>query len=94
MITHTFLPLFFCVFANKKNFMSMEVQYHNLYTHFVFTTQDRFPAISTGQRERIEYITGTVNNHQCKRYAIYANPEQVHLHTLSENKGIRVRRRV
>jgi REP element-mobilizing transposase RayT len=30
-------------------------------------------------RERIEkYITGIVNNHQCKMYAIYANPDHVH----------------
>ena len=57
----------------------MEVQYNNLYTHFVFTTQDRFPCISEIHRERIEkYITGIVNNHQCKMYAIYANPEHVH----------------
>ncbi|MCL2598109.1 MAG: IS200/IS605 family transposase [Paludibacter sp.] len=57
----------------------MEVQYNNLYTHFVFTTQDRFPCISENHRERIEkYITGIVNNHQCKMYAIYANPEHVH----------------
>ena len=57
----------------------MEVQYNNLYTHFVFTTQDRFPSIAEIYRERIEkYITGIVNNHQCKMYAIYANPEHVH----------------
>ena len=57
----------------------MEVQYNNLYTHFVFTTQDRFPCIAEIYRERIEkYITGIVNNHQCKMYAIYANPEHVH----------------
>jgi len=30
-------------------------------------------------RERIEkYITGIVNNHDSKMYAIYANPEHVH----------------
>ena len=57
----------------------MEVQCNNLYTHFVFTTQDRFPCISEIHRERIEkYITGIVNNHQCKMYAIYTNPEHVH----------------
>ncbi len=57
----------------------MEVQYNNLYTHFVFTTQDRFPAITEIHRKRIEkYITGIVNNHKCKLYAIYANPEHVH----------------
>ena len=58
----------------------MEVKYNNLYTHFVFTTQDRFPAITEIHRERIEkYITGIVNNHQCKMYAIYANPDHVHI---------------
>jgi REP element-mobilizing transposase RayT len=57
----------------------MEIQYNNLYTHFVFTTQDRFPAIPETYRERTEkYITGIVNNHDCKMYAIYANPEHAH----------------
>ncbi|GHT32612.1 hypothetical protein FACS189434_04760 [Bacteroidia bacterium] len=57
----------------------MEIQYNNLYTHFVFTTQDRFPCISETSRVRIEkYITGVVNNHRCKMYAIYANPEHLH----------------
>ena len=57
----------------------MEVQYHNLYTHFVFIVQDRFPAITPNHRERIEkYITGIVNHHSCKMYAIYANPDHVH----------------
>ena len=57
----------------------MEVLYNNLYTHFVFTTQNRFPCINEIHRDRIEkYITGIVNRHQCKMYAIYANPEHVH----------------
>ena len=57
----------------------MEILYHNLYTHFVFITQDRYPAISSDHRERIEkYITGVVSNNKCKLYAIYANPEHVH----------------
>ncbi|MCL2414914.1 MAG: transposase [Bacteroidales bacterium] len=57
----------------------MEIQYNNLYTHFVFTTKDRFPCIKEGSRERIEkYIAGIVNNHNCKMYAIYANPEHAH----------------
>ena len=57
----------------------MEVLYNNLYTHFVFTTQDRFPSITANHRERIEkYITGIVNNHKGKMYAIQANPEHVH----------------
>jgi len=57
----------------------MEVLYNNLYTHFVFTTKDRVTAIEEQHRNRIEkYITGIVNNHGCKMYSIYANPEHVH----------------
>jgi len=58
----------------------MEIRSSNLYTHFVFVTQDRFPAILSHHRNRIEkYITGVVNNRKCKLYAIYANPEHVHV---------------
>lgn len=58
----------------------MKIEYHNLYTHFILTTQHRLPFIQEPHRERIEkYITGTVNNHHSKLYAVYANPEHVHL---------------
>jgi REP element-mobilizing transposase RayT len=57
----------------------MEVLYNNLYTHFVFTTKERLQIIEAKHRERIEkYITGIVNNHQCKLYSIYANSDHVH----------------
>ena len=57
----------------------MKIEYNNLYTHFVFITQNRIPMIKSQFRERIEkYITGIVNNSDCKMYAIYANPEHVH----------------
>ena len=57
----------------------MEVEYNNLYTHFVFTTLNRMPVILEQSRNRIEkYITGIVNNNGCKMYSIYANPEHVH----------------
>ena len=57
----------------------MDIEYNNLYTHFVFTTQNRFPCIAEKHRERIEkYITGIVNHSACKMYAIYANPDHVH----------------
>ena len=57
----------------------MKVLYNNLYTHFVFTTKDRLLTIEECHRPRIEkYITGVVNNHGCKMYKIYANPEHVH----------------
>jgi putative transposase len=57
----------------------MKVEFNNLYTHFVFTTNHREPLITDIHRERIEkYITGIVNNNSCQLYAIYANPEHVH----------------
>ncbi len=57
----------------------MKIEYHNLYTHFIFITHNRFPAIPEKNRERIEkYITGVINNNQSKLYSIYANPEHVH----------------
>jgi REP element-mobilizing transposase RayT len=57
----------------------MKVKYNSLYTHFVFTTQDKLRIITEPHRVRIEkYISGVVNHHGCKMYAIYANPEHVH----------------
>ena len=58
----------------------MKVEYNNLYTHFVFTTLNRMPVILEQHRQRIEkYITDIVNNNKCQLYAIYANPEHVHM---------------
>lgn len=57
----------------------MNIEYNNLYTHFVLITQDRYPYIKEESRIRIEkYITGIVSNHNSKLYVIYANPEHVH----------------
>lgn len=57
----------------------MNIEYHNLYTHFVFTTLHRTPLISENHRVRIEkYITGIIKNNDCFLYSIYANPEHVH----------------
>jgi putative transposase len=57
----------------------MKVEFNNLYTHFVFTTLHRETLISKQNRERIEkYITGILNNNNCKLYAIYANPDHIH----------------
>ena len=48
--------------------------------HIVLTTKKREPIISAENRVRIEkYITGVVNNNACHLYAIYANPEHVHI---------------
>ena len=58
----------------------MKIEYNNLYTHFVFTTLHRKPIIPERNRLRIEkYITGIINNNQSKLYAIYANPEHIHI---------------
>jgi REP element-mobilizing transposase RayT len=57
----------------------MKIEYNNLYTHFVLITYLRTPFINASNRERIEkYITGIVNNKDCKMYSIYANPQHVH----------------
>ncbi|MEO6134181.1 MAG: transposase [Ginsengibacter sp.] len=49
----------------------MKIEYHNLYTHFIFTTEHRIPVISEKYRERIEkYITGIVNNNDSHLYSI------------------------
>lgn len=58
----------------------MKIEYNNLYTHFVLTTFQRLAVIREESGERIEkYITGSVNHNSSKLYAIYANPEHVHL---------------
>jgi REP element-mobilizing transposase RayT len=58
----------------------MNIEYHNLYTHFILITKNRLPLIAEKHRERIEkYITGIIHNHHSKLYSIYANPEHVHL---------------
>lgn len=59
---------------------TMKIEYNNLYTHFVLTTLHRQPMIREQHRNRIEkYITGIVNNNDSHLYAIYANPEHVHI---------------
>jgi len=58
----------------------MKIEFNNLYTHFVFTTLGRQPVIPEKSRIRIEkYITGIVSRNSSKLYAIYANPDHVHL---------------
>ena len=57
----------------------MRIEYNNLYTHFVFTTQNRLPVIPEKNRGRIEkYITGIVKHNHSKMYVIYANPDHLH----------------
>ncbi|MBV6420167.1 MAG: hypothetical protein DAHOPDDO_01395 [Ignavibacteriaceae bacterium] len=57
----------------------MKIKYNNLYTHFILITLNRFPFFNEKNRDRVEkYITGIINNNDCKLYSIYANPEHVH----------------
>lgn len=57
----------------------MKIKYNNLYTHFTLITLNRFPFFNEKNRDRVEkYITGIINNNDCKLYSIYANPEHVH----------------
>jgi len=58
----------------------MKIEYHNLYTHVILITEHRYPFIKEDSRQRIEkYMTGIVSNHHSRLYAIYANPEHVHM---------------
>ena len=58
----------------------MKIEFNNIYIHFVFTTFGRQPIIPEKSRNRIEkYITGIVNRNSSKLYAIFANPDHVHL---------------
>jgi putative transposase len=58
----------------------MKIEYNNVYTHIVFTTYERQRIIPEENRIRIEkYITGIISKNKSKLYAIYANPEHMHL---------------
>ena len=58
----------------------MKIEYNNLYTHLIFVTKDRLPAVTEHNRIRIEkYITGIVNHNNSKLYSIYVNPEHAHI---------------
>ena len=58
----------------------MKIEFNNLFTHFVLITLRRQSLIPEKSRIRIEkYITGIVSKNDSKLYAIYANPEHVHI---------------
>lgn len=58
----------------------MKIKYRNLYVHFVFTTSRRESMIPEKNRLRIQkYIKGIVRNNASRLYAIYANPDHLHL---------------
>ena len=74
----------------------MKIEYNNLYAHFIFITKDRYSTITEKNRNRIEkYMTGIINNNDSKLYAIFANPDHVHLQVsrspnLSESELARI----
>ena len=58
----------------------MKLDFTNLYTHFVLITSQRELMIPEKNRVRIEkYITGIVSKYSSKLYAIYANPQHIHI---------------
>lgn len=58
----------------------MKLDFNNLYTHFVFITFERERIIPEKSLDRVEkYITGIISKYSSKLYAVYANPEHVHI---------------
>ncbi len=54
--------------------------YFQLYIHLIFAVKDHKSMIKEEHRENIQkYITGVVTNNHCKLYAIYANPDHIHI---------------
>ena len=54
--------------------------YTQLYTHIVFTVKGRYNLIPSNHREDLQkYITGIIQNKNCKVMAIYANPDHIHI---------------
>ncbi len=55
-------------------------EFKNLYVHYVMTVYKRAPMINGEVRSELEkYIQGIVKNNDGLVYAIYANPDHVHM---------------
>ncbi|MCX7914671.1 MAG: IS200/IS605 family transposase, partial [Thermodesulfovibrionales bacterium] len=51
-----------------------------IYIHLVFSVKPRKNIIKEIYRDEIEkYIVGIINNLKCKVYAIYCNPDHIHI---------------
>ena len=58
----------------------MANSYTQLYVHYVFTVQGRENLIKERFREELEkVICGIIANHRSKTYAIYCNPDHIHV---------------
>lgn len=54
--------------------------YTQLYIQFVFTVKGRHSLIKEQFRDELEKVMcGIISNHKCKTYAIYCNPDHVHI---------------
>jgi putative transposase len=54
--------------------------YTQLYIQFVFSVKGRKNLIKESFRDELEkFMCGVVNNHKCKTYAIYCNPDHTHI---------------
>lgn len=54
--------------------------YTQLYIQFVFSVKSRENLIREAFRDELEKVMcGIVNNHKCKTYAIYCNPDHTHI---------------
>jgi putative transposase len=54
--------------------------YTQLYIQFVFAVRGRENLIKESFRDELEKVmSGIVNNHKCKTYAIYCNPDHTHI---------------
>ena len=59
---------------------SMANTYTQLYIQFVFAVKGRENLIRESFRDELEKVMcGIVNNHKCKTYAIYCNPDHTHI---------------
>lgn len=54
--------------------------YTQLYIQFVFSVRGRENLIKESFRDELEKVMcGIVTNHKCKTYAIYCNPDHIHV---------------
>lgn len=54
--------------------------YGQIYLQIVFAVKSRNALINETFREELQkYMSGIINNRKCRLYAIYANPDHVHI---------------
>jgi len=54
--------------------------YTQLYIQFVFSVKGRENLIKESFREELEKVMcGVINNHKCKTFAVYCNPDHTHI---------------